>query len=261
MSTATLSAARAPQLPLYVKETKYEFLRLLRARAFSVATIGFPVMFYLLFGVVVGNSSSEGHWRAKYLLGTYCIFGLVGCCLFSICVTLANERALGWLELKQASPMPAPAYLLAKLLTAAAFGAIILAILTTCGIQFGHAVVPANQLRHLIEVVLAGTLPFAAMGLLLSMVVPPNAAAGVVNLIYLPMSFLSGLWIPLDGLPKWIGNIAPALPTWHMGQLALWALGYGSKWQPWQHVLWLAVFTVVALALTVVLFRRNAAKA
>ncbi len=253
--------ARVPQLPLYLKETKYEFLRLLRARSFSLATIGFPVMFYLLFGIIVANASPEAERHAKYTLGTYCIFGLAGVCLFGIGVTLANERALGWLEVKQASPMPAPAYLLSKLMAAGGFAAVIFTILSTLGVTLGHVTMPATQWVHLVLVIFGGVLPFAALGLLLAMVVTPNAAVGVVNLTYLPMSFLSGLWMPLSVLPKWIGKLAPAFPTWHMGQLALWSIGFGSKWQPWQHVLWLACFTVVALSGAVFLFQRNAARA
>lgn len=262
MNPQTVTITRAPQFRLYRKEVKYEFLRLLRARAFSLATIGFPVMFYLLFGIVVGNSEAGGgEWRARYLLGTYSIFGLTGVCLFGVCVTFANERALGWLEVKQASPMPAPAYLLSKLLTAAAFATIIFAILSTLGVTLGHVEIARMQWLHLAETVLGGVLPFTAMGLFLAMVVPPNASTGMVNLIYLPMSFLSGLWIPLGGLPHWIRSIAPIFPTWHMGQLALNSIGYKCAWQVWQHVLWLACFTVVALVLSAVLFRRNASKA
>ncbi len=256
------SVTRAPQLPLYLNETRYEFLRLLRARAFSLATIGFPVMFYLLFGVVVANSNgTDGQWRSTYLLGTYCIFGLAGVALFGICVTLANERALGWLEVKQASPMPAAAYLLSKVLSAAAFAMIIFAILSTIGTTMGHVHMTQTQWFHLALTVLGGVLPFSAMGLLLAMLVPATAATGIVNLIYLPMSFLSGLWIPLDGLPKWLSRTAFLWPTWHLGQLAVHSIGYDISWPVWQHVLWLACFTVAALAAATWLFQRNANKA
>ena len=255
-------ASRAPRLPIYLNETRFEFLRLLRARAFSLATIGFPVMFYLLFGVIVGNSNgTAGQWRATYLLGTYCIFGLAGVALFGICVTLANERALGWLEVKQASPMPAAAYLVSKVLTAAAFATIIFAILSTIGVTMGHVHMTHQQWLHLALTVLGGVLPFSAMGLLLAMLVPSTAATGIVNLIYLPMSFLSGLWIPLEGLPKWLSRTAFLWPTWHLGQLAVHSIGYKITWPVWQHVVWLTGFTVLSLAAATVLFQRNASKA
>src|SRR5258708_38786051 len=119
------------------KETKYEFLKLMRTKSFSLSTIGFPVMFYVLFGIANRNAYAGNVHIAKYMLGGYACFGLIGATLFGIGVGLASERAAGWLELKRASPMPAPAYLFAKCATAIAFGLIIVCILATIGTTFG----------------------------------------------------------------------------------------------------------------------------
>ena len=259
MSTAVV-AVHSPMMP-YVKETKYEFLRLLRARSFSISTIGFPLSFYLLFGVVAAGSGPESAERAAYLLATYSVFGLVGSSLFGGCSTISNERRRGWLELKQASPMPPAAYLLAKLLTAIAFGVIIFGVLLFFGTTMGHVHFTAEQLAKLLMTVILGVFPFASLGILLAQVVPPNAGIGFVNLIYLPMSFLSGLWFPLKGLPHWMQTIAPIWPTWHLGQLAIHDIGYPMSWSVAGHVAWLAGFSAVCLVLAGVLFRRSAQKA
>ena len=87
------------------QEIRYEFLKMLRLRAFSLSVIGFPVMFYFLFGVT--NKHTE--W-ARYLLASYSCFGMVGASLFGLGAGIATERVQGWLELKQASPMPRLAY-------------------------------------------------------------------------------------------------------------------------------------------------------
>lgn len=252
-------SSAAVTLTPYAKEAKYEFLRLLRAKSFSLATIGFPVSFYLLFGIA-GGGHNNGE-VAKYLLATYSVFGLVGSSLFGLCSTISNERAQGWLELKQASPMPPAAYLLSKLLTAMAFAVIIFSILLLCGVTMGHVQFSAAQVVKLLLTVILGVFPFASLGMLLSQVVPPNASIGVVNLIYLPMSFLSGLWFPLHQLPKWIQTIAPIWPTWHLGQLAIHDIGFPMDWSVLAHVTWLIVFSVVCLAVSVVMFRRSAGKA
>ncbi len=257
---STVASPLTAALKPYVKETKYEFLRLLRARSFSVATIGFPISFYLLFGVVMASSDHSGFDRAKYLLATYSVFGLVGSSLFGLCSTIANERAQGWLELKQASPMPPAAYLLSKLFTAIAFGLIIFSLLLLCGLTMGHVHFTPVQIAKLAATVVLGVFPFAAMGILLACVVPPNAAIGFVNLIYLPMSFLSGLWIPLEALPKWLRTVAPVWPTWHLGQLAIHDIGFPIRWSVAGHVCWLAAFSIVCLGLALVLFRRSAQK-
>src|ERR1700690_2941687 len=104
----------AHTLGIFRKETKYEFLKLIRTKSFSLSTIGFPVMFYVLFGIANRNAFSGNIHIAKYMLGGYACFGLIGAALFGIGVGVAGELAAGWLELKRASPMPASAYLFAK---------------------------------------------------------------------------------------------------------------------------------------------------
>src|ERR1700744_4839362 len=127
----------AQTLGIFRKETKYEFLKLLRTKSFSLSTIGFPVMFYVLFGIANRNAFSGNIHIAKYMLGGYACFGLIGAALFGIGVGLAGELAAGWLELKRASPMPAAAYLFAKCASAVAFGLIIVSILTLVATSFG----------------------------------------------------------------------------------------------------------------------------
>lgn len=242
---------------LVSKEIRYEFLRALRLRAFSLSVIGFPVMFYLLFGVA--NRHTE--W-ARYLLASYSCFGLVGAALFGLGAGIAIERTQGWLELKQASPMPRMAYLLAKTISCAAFAMIIVALLLTIGVTLGGVTMTTGEALKLAAVTLAGVLPFASMGLLISFLVPATAGPGFINLIYLPMSFLSGLWMPISVLPKWMQQIAPALPTYHYAQLALNIFGYA---QPGSSMLghWEALigFTCLMLGGAWLIFTRSEAKA
>ena len=105
---------------IFLRETRYEFVRAMRTKAFSLSVIGFPVMFYLLFGVMNRGEAVHGQIVAKYLVASYAAFGVVGSALFGIGVGLAAERSSGWLELKRASPMPPLAYLAAKCVSAIA---------------------------------------------------------------------------------------------------------------------------------------------
>ncbi len=53
-------SARAPSLLAHLRlETRYEFVKLLRQPEYTVPTLGFPVMFYLLFGILLGQAA--GH--------------------------------------------------------------------------------------------------------------------------------------------------------------------------------------------------------
>src|ERR1700678_2172227 len=194
MATTAIFPARATSrthaqtLTIFLKETKYEFLKLLRTRAFSLSTIGFPIMFYVLFGLSNHNAYFGGVHIAKYMLAGYACFGLIGATLFGIGAGLSGEIAAGWLELKRASPMPAQAYLFAKCASAAAFGLIIVSILTLIAILFGGVTLSLAELAKMLGMTIVGSISFASMGLLIALLAPANAATGIVNLIYLPTS-------------------------------------------------------------------------
>lgn len=241
---------------IFRKETQYEFVKMLRTKAFSLSVIGFPVMFYLLFG-----TSNRHNMFARYLMPSYSCMGVVSACLFGIGMGIAMERAYGWLEVKQASPMPRFAYLTAKVVTCAAFSLVIVAALLTLGITLGGVTLTAGEAVKLAGVILAGSIPFTAMGLLVALLVPPNAGPGVINLIYLPMSFASGFWMPVEYLPHWLRVITPALPTYHLAQLALHIFGYAQPGSMWVHWEALAGFTLLMLGVAWIIFTRSEAKA
>ncbi len=253
---ATRSAGR--MITIYRKELKYEFLKLMRTRSFSLAMIGFPLMFYVLFGLSNKHSYEGNVHIAKYMLGGYACFGLIGAALFGIGVGLSAELASGWLELKRASPMPVPAYLLAKCGSAVGFGVLIVSVLTVVGVAFGDVSLTAFELAKMLGMTVVGAVSFASLGLLLSLVVPANAAAGIVNLIYLPMSYLSGLWIPIRFMPHWLQHIAPLLPTYHLVQLMLSIFGYqeagSSLVAHWNALIG---FTLLMLGLSWMIFQRK----
>ncbi len=244
-------------LRIFRKETRYEFLKLMRTKSFSLSTIGFPVMFYVLFGIANRNAYAGGVHIAKYMLGGYACFGLIGAALFGIGVGVASELAAGWLELKRASPMPASAYLIAKCASAVAFGVIIVAILTVVATTFGGVSLTSTELIKILGMTIVGAVSFAGMGLLLALLVPANAAPAIVNLIYLPMSFLSGLWIPIRFMPHWLQTIAPALPTYHLSQLMLSIFGYQDTMSLTTHWNALLGFTFLMLGISWLIFHRR----
>ena len=258
-NTLPLRGAAADLLsPLRIlcKETQYELTRLLRSRAYSLSVIGFPIMFYLIFGM-----ANRGKPAALYLVAGYTCMGVVSACLFGIGLVLAMERAQGWLDLKRASPMPRLAYIGAKVLSSAAFGLIIAILLILLGTGLGGVSIGVAQAARLAGIAIAGAIPFAAMGFLVAYLVPPNAGPGIINLIYLPLSFASGFWMPVSMLPHWLQVVAPALPTYHLAQIALAAFGLAPATGMALHWVVLGGFTLLMLAAAWITFLRSEAKA
>jgi ABC-2 type transport system permease protein len=263
-SLSSLAVATLPQrrnLPrIFAKEAKYEFLKSLRLPIYSVSTIAFPVMFYLFFGVIFGKQHVEGVNLSTYLLASYGTFGVMGSALFGFGVGLAVERGLGWLQVKKASPMPPAAYLFAKLLTSGIFGLTVIVLMILAGLTLGGAQITAGQALRLVATLLLGSLPFSALGLAIGSVAKPNSAPAVVNMIYLPLSVLSGLWIPFQGLPPLLQHIGRVLPPYHLNRLALAALDIGRPESPWPHINILLGYTCLFLGLAALAFRRDEGK-
>ncbi|MDI9238542.1 ABC transporter permease [Lysobacter sp. LF1] len=230
----------------YGLEAKYEFLRALRTPMFAVPTLLFPALFYVLFGIVLSGSRG-GVAAAQYLLATYGVFGVIGASLFGFGVSVAIERENGYLELKRALPMPPGAYLLAKMAMAVLFSAIISVMLAVLAAGLAKVSLAPWQWLALFLVNLTGALPFCAIGLYVGSLVGGSGAPAVVNLLHLPMAFLSGLWMPLHLLSPIFAKLAPLWPAWHLGQLALKVVGRDSGASAAMHV-------AVLLGLTVVFF-------
>lgn len=244
-------------LRIFLTEARYEFIRLLRTRGFSLSVIGFPVVFYIFFGLIMNRGATiHGVSVAKYTLATYSVFGMVGAALFGIGVGLAGELSAGWLELKRASPMPPLAYLLAKCSSAMTFGVIIVCLLCALGMTAGHVSITGVEVAHLLALTVIGVIPFACLGMVVALVVPFNSAPGFTNMIYLPMSFCGGLWIPIMMLPKIMQKFAFVLPTYHLSQLTLGVFGYASAGTPQSHWFGLLGFSLVMLGVASIAFHR-----
>jgi ABC-2 type transport system permease protein len=230
----------------YLLESKYEFLRVLRTPAFAVPTLLFPPLFYLLFGLLLNRGSANA---AHYLFATYSIFGVMGPGLFGFGVGVAIERERGWLALKRVAPMPPGAYLLAKMAMAALFALIIYVVLALMAATLGGVRLGVGQWLLLGVISVLGVLPFCALGLLIGSRVNASAAPAVINFIYMPMAFLSGLWMPLSMLPAFIGQMAPIWPAYHMAQLALAVVGQVPVEGSFMHVVAAAAFTVICFGI------------
>ena len=68
-----------------------------------------------------------------------------------------------------------------------------------------------------VATLIAGTLAFLAVGLLIGSIArTEEAASAAVNLIVLPMAFLSGVFFPIDDMPGWVQGVASFMPMRHL---------------------------------------------
>lgn len=251
IATAAMPASRT--VGAYLEEARCEVLRYLRNPGFLLPIILFPNVFFVMFGIVLNRGDGEA---ARYMLASYSTFGVMAPGLFGFGVSLALERDSGLLTLKRALPMPPGAYLLGKMLMAVLVALVVGALLLALALGVSHAPLAPAQMATLLAVDAFGVLPFCALGLLVGTWLKGQGAPGLLNMIYLPMAFLSGLWFPLHMLPGVVRQLAPLWPSTHLNALALSAVGFDTGAR-WPHVLVLAGFTVGFLLLAARRLRRH----
>ncbi len=241
MSTLTLQH----QTKIHLQEIWSEWLRMIRTPMFALPTLLFPWMFYLFFGVIFGRGSGT----AEYLLVSYGTFGIIGPALFGFGVGVASDRQQGLLQLKRVLPMPMSAYFVAKIGLCLIFASCILLGLAIIAMVLGGVRLELLQWLLLFGILLVGTLPFCAMGLFIGIRSNAQSAPAVINLLYLPMAFLSGLWIPIFVMPELLQKIAVVFPAYHLAQLALSVIDKHQGQPLLGHLMILLLFTAVFLLL------------
>ena len=124
------------------------------------------------------------------------------------------------------------------------FVAIISLMLTLMAVLVGGVPLTFSQGVRLFVIDVLGALPFCAIGMWVGSMVSGAASPAIVNLIFLPMAFLSGLWLPLQFMPKFLGDIAPIWPAYHLAQMALGTVGAPSSGSTAGHIAVLAGTTL-----------------
>lgn len=234
---------------IYLAEAKYESLRMLRTPAFAVPFLIIPAALYSFFGVISGQNPSSQTQNIPTILYTgFTVFGCMGPALFGFGMALALEREQGVFKLKRAMPMPAPAYLAAKMGMAMLFAALAASSVALAAAMLDRVQIGPARMLGVIALAVFGTIPFASMGLFIGSRVSGRAAPAIVNVAYLAMIYLSGLFIPLPPSIRWVALFSPAF---HLNQLCLAMAGIGSILSQTMHVAALVGVAVLFTGLTV----------
>ncbi|MBV8809486.1 MAG: ABC transporter permease [Acidobacteriaceae bacterium] len=231
----------------YLTEAKYECLRSLRMPGFAAPFLVLPFALYLFFGVVLFGSSKEPN-TALYIFLAFAVFGVMGPGMFGFGVFVATEREQSLITLKRALPAPPAANLLAKMLMATLFAVLVMITMIGAALFIAHLRLTFAQFLSQAVINVLGSLPFCALGLFIGTRASGKSAPAFVNLMYLPMIYLSGFFFPLPHSIHWIQFASPAF---YLDQLALSAVGLPASGTPLSNAAVLVAVTLLFGALAV----------
>src|SRR3954453_19089116 len=209
-------------MKLFLHELRAEQLLFWRNREAAFFTFFLPVIFFLIFASVYGDSriKNEGNIRGAAFLEAGMIgYGVAATCFAGLGITLVIRRESGILKRIRATPLPAPAYLLAVLASTFVVFLIEAGLIIVTGRLFFSVAVP-DRLLSLVVVLALGALCFAAMGLgITALVRSAEGSSAVINAVYLPMAIISGTFFSPNSYPEFLSVIATILPLTHYTEL------------------------------------------
>ena len=232
-----------------------------RNPASAFFTFAFPLMFLVIFTALLGGGKVEVEpgvliQQDTYYVAAMAAFSVITATYTNLAIQVSFTRDAGILKRTRGTPLPARVYLTSRVTHAVLVSILLVLITTAFGVAFYGADLPTGRLvleHALTEIVRVCAM--APLGLDTTSIVPnADAAPAIVNAIILPLLFLSGIFIPLEGAPQWIIVVGDIFPVKHFAEAML-----GSFYGPplpfhWDDVLVVATWGIAGLILAVRFF-------
>lgn len=218
VTSARPSAAALPTvLAIGLARAGYELKLFFRRKEAVFFTFLFPVMFLILFGLVFGSGTVEGTKirYAQVLVSGIMASGLMSVTFVNLAIGITTERDEGSLKRLAGTPMPKASYFVGKIGMVLVCVVAEIALLMLIGLVFFGLRLPTAPSRWLTFawVLVLGTIAATLLGIAASSV-PRSAksAAAVINLPFVALQFISGVFIPFTQLSPSLQTISAFFP-------------------------------------------------
>jgi ABC-2 type transport system permease protein len=206
---------------LFRHEVRVEQLLFWRNREAAFFTFLLPVLFFLVFGAIYGNSTiTKEHLRAAPFLEAGMIgYGVASTAFAGLAISMVVRRESGVLKRVRGTPLPPATYILAVLLSTFVVFLIETVLIIAIGRLFFSVALP-NRPFSLFAALVVGSLAFAALGLgLTGFIRSAEGSSAVVNFVYLPTAIISGTFFTPKEYPAFLRAIADVLPLTYFTKL------------------------------------------
>jgi len=241
---------------LFLHELRAQQLLFWRSREAAFFTFLLPIIFLLLLGSVYGDEEIDGINGSTYLLAGLLGYGVVATAFAGLAITLVLRRESGVLKRVRGTPLPTGVYL------GAVIGSTLVVIAANAVAQLlvARFVLDARwpaSLGGLALALLLGALVFAALGIALTGAIrSAEGSSALVNAIYLPLTFISGVFFSVETLPGFLQAIADVSPlTYLLDLIRSLVLEDGGSTGSGGDVLVLAAWGLAGLVIALRVFR------
>jgi ABC-2 type transport system permease protein len=238
-----------------------ELKRKLRNRRTLIFTIAFPVVMFVIIGARLNDEpltstplAAGGPSVASYIMVSMAMYGAMMSAT-QTGASVAVERAQGWSRQLRLTPLNPLVNVIIKMIAGMLLGLLAVVATYIVGAISGVSLTPTQWIVTGLTAWILASAVFTTLGLMVGYMVPGENAAQITSLVIVLLSFLGGLFYPLDTMPDFMQTIAKFTPVYGISQIARAPLT-GDAFDIWSlvnAVVWLAIF----VAGTAYFFRRD----
>lgn len=236
---ATAVATPDSDLRLVLAQIGFEQRSFWRNRTRAFFSVAFPLVFLVVFNAINGNHHIEemgGIPYATWFVPGILAYGLIMATFTNLATSVAVSRDAGVLKRIQGTPLPNWAFMAGRIGSTLVTATVLVGATLLLGSVAYDTQIRTSTLPGLVTTIALGSICFTILGLAATTIIPnADSAPAVLNLLVLPLTFISGIWMVLDGAPGWLDTVAkvfPVRPLAHSLQYAFHpaTLGAGFVW-------------------------------
>jgi ABC-2 type transport system permease protein len=244
---------------LTLHQLRYDQRAFWRNPAAVFFTVAFPVMLLVIFAAIFGNDEiSTLHVNTTtYYVPAILTMAIVSATMQALVMSVTLAREQGRLKRARATPMPAWVFIAGRVGNSIVLSLLMLVLISAIGGIAYSVDIPWDHLPAILIALLVGGASFCCLGLAFTALIPSeDAAAPLINLVLLPLYFISGVFVPEDQIGGVI-HIADAFPIRHLFEALFTAFDPNTTGAgfAWGHLAVVAAWGVLGLLLAIRYFR------
>jgi ABC-2 type transport system permease protein len=203
--------------------TGYGLRGLRRNPRVLIFTIAFPVVFLVIFAGIFGGSDKTTTLHGDEIgIDSYFTAGIIAYAIMmsafsTLAISLTTQRESGQLKRLRGTPLPPWAFMTAQILRSLVLVILMVVALLVIGSVAFDVDVPGTSMVGFVIYCALGTATMASLGIALTSIAPTaEAASTIAPFSSVILSFISGVFIPVEQLPGWLEQIGRVFPLYHL---------------------------------------------
>lgn len=234
--------------------TAMEFKLFLRERVGPIWGVAFPMLLLVIFGAIPSFRKVLPGSGGLTTLDSYApilvVMSLALLAMIAMPLTMVGYRERGVLRRLSTTPAGRARVLTAQLTVSLCMAVVTVALILIVG-RLAYGVPVPRQFGAWLVTAVFAMAALLATGMFVAAIGPTaRAAAAIGNVVFYPLMFFSGLWLPIPSMPVVLQHVSHATPL-------------GAAWESFQQAdlgHWPPALALVAMAAWAVVFGAGAAK-